>query len=167
MSLETRCLLYSSINSLEFGCQLSSPMAWASDVGAGISSSTLFVGLYQCIVRIGFRLTRFVSLHASTRGVLYPETREDCSYRAVRVREAYDCAYCDRCSLPIRRHHMKFPVSTDWLYSLSFRQSKFSETHRPLATRSAVFGNIWHNCRSFVIVPLVGDKDRWTGKPAN
>jgi hypothetical protein len=51
-------------------------MAWASDVGAGISSSTLFVGLYQCIVRIGFRLTRFVSLHASTRGVLYPERRE-------------------------------------------------------------------------------------------
>src|SRR4051812_28682457 len=29
-----------------------------------------------------------------------------------------------------------------------------------LATRSAVFGNIWHNYQSFVIAPLVGGKDR-------
>src|SRR4051812_8030393 len=63
MSLEVRCLLYSSINPSEFGCQLSSPRASSSDVGAGTSSSTLFVGLYQCIVRIGFPLTRVVSLH--------------------------------------------------------------------------------------------------------
>jgi hypothetical protein len=35
-----------------------------------------------------------------------------------------------RCSLPIRRHHRKFSAGTGWLYSLSFRQDVFSETHQ-------------------------------------
>src|SRR5215211_9006431 len=43
---------YSSMNSSESGCPLSSSMAWASDMGAGTSSSTLRSGLYHRIVSV-------------------------------------------------------------------------------------------------------------------
>ena len=37
-------------------CQLSSSMAWASDMGAGTSSFKRVLGLYQCIICIGASL---------------------------------------------------------------------------------------------------------------
>src|SRR5215208_6595143 len=43
---------YSSMNSSESGCPLSSSMAWASDMGTGTSSSTLRSGLYHRIVSV-------------------------------------------------------------------------------------------------------------------
>src|SRR5919112_3516943 len=44
---------YSSMNSSESGCPLSSSMAWASDMGAGTTSFKRVLGLYQCIICIG------------------------------------------------------------------------------------------------------------------
>src|ERR671912_2765020 len=43
---------YSSMNSSESGCPLSSSMAWASDMGAGTSSTTLRSGLYHRMVSV-------------------------------------------------------------------------------------------------------------------
>src|SRR5215217_8713426 len=44
---------YSSMNSSESGCPLSSSMACASDMEAGTSSFKRVLGLYQCIICIG------------------------------------------------------------------------------------------------------------------